>query len=169
MGKRLLIVDPRTASGNCKHFPKSWFGKVHSQKQGGEAKNHKYYFLFMGQQPTGGGRPDLNLKVNDIIYLGQDRMGKGDSDPPFLFSVFASGTHVKLYKSSALCTVTEADLQRSVRYLDEIKQGACWEAHVWTTEKDNDSSPSCLNLYEAAWHCTALKALWRDANTARDE
>lgn len=37
------------------------------------------------------------------------------------------------------------------------------------TEKDNDRALSRFNLCEAAWHCTVLKALRRDANTATDE
>ena len=35
-----------------------------------------------------------------------------------------------------------------------------------TSEGDDVSFPSG---FKAAWHCTVLKALWRDAKTERDE
>lgn len=57
-------------------------------------KKHKYYFpLIWVRRQLLGGRQDLNLNVNESIYLGQRSELAGDCDPFVLvFSFFVSGT-----------------------------------------------------------------------------
>ncbi len=114
---------------------------------------------------------DVNLNVTECIYLDQSSSLIGYSDLPSLYSIFCRRHASEMVKSGALCTDTqkETDVEWSACSLDEITNWLRVERDIFATEKDNDSSPSCFNLCEAAWHCSVLKALWREANTARDE
>lgn len=129
--------------------------------------NNTSIFHFMRTQPTVVWVAGFESHCQWFIYFGQDRQLLDYFHPPCWYSCLLQAIHVWYHKKPNW----ERDWLRVVCTCSgwDNTPAACREAHVLTTEKDNDSSLLHFNLCEAAWHHTALKALWRDADTVRDE